>query len=516
MSDLAFPPALVRLRDLDPQLAQELESAFSRLARAGTALAWAQAQLPELLARPTRTGRLALLVQLGKELSGVPAGWAVTWTGRGRSLSFQALVGDGESVPAPSEVSRTVVGTVQEQGRPVWSDDALSDARYTGAQSVQAYNLRSIGCVPIGDRGVLYLHDPHEPGRFSPACRAKLTALCALAGVVLGAQKQAPSRVRPPPIPGLVGSTPPMQELAETIHAFAPMPWPALILGETGTGKEAVARAVHALGPTADGPFVAVNCGAIPEELAESTLFGHERGSFTGADRRREGLVSRAAGGTLFLDEVGELSPRLQVKLLRLLQEGTYERVGGDRELKLRARIVAATLRDLDTSADGFREDLYYRLAACVLDVPPLRDRSADVPELAQHLLSKALAELPGARTLTLSPEALSVLAGRAWPGNVRELENAIRGAIGRAMGRRSKTIEPAHLVSRPVSSSRDTGGIASDLDLAAATDLFQQRRVHAALDACGGNRSQAAQKLGVSRQWLYRLLAKWEGKDDA
>ena len=514
MADPALPAALARVRALDPKLADDLAGDFLRLARAGSALAWAQARLPALLEAPTTSAKLEVLVSESKELTGVPGAWAVTWRGElGRRMSFRAVAGDGANVPAPAEISKTMVGQVVAEARPAWSDDAMADARFTGAESVQAYGLRSIGCLPLGEQGVLYLHDPKEPGRFPLECRAKLTALCGLAALLLTVDTS-PSGVPPRElhVPGLVGSSAPMLELYETVHAFAGMPWPALILGETGTGKEAIARGLHTLGKNADGRFVAVNCGAIPDELAESMLFGHVKGAFTGADRPRDGMVAQAAGGTLFLDEVGELSARAQVKLLRLLQEGTYNRVGEDRERTLRARIVAATHRPLEDDRDSFRDDLYYRLAACILTVPPLRARSQDVPALAEHLLKKASEDLDLDWTVEVSDSAAAMLAGRAWEGNVRELENAIRGAIARAIARRDSVLRVEHFRSARATATSD--GIPGDLDLASATDLFQQRRVHAALEACSGNRSEAAKSLGVSRQWLYRLLAKWDNSD--
>ena len=504
MPDIPLPAGLHALRRLDARLAEELESSFLRLARAGEALTWAQQRLPALLDAPTTTARLELLVREGRALTGAPEAWAVTWRGDPeQALSVEALAGDGVQLPSPDGVSKTIVGHVAREQRPAWSHDALADARYHDARSVQAYSLRSVGCLPLGRRGVLYLHDPTGPGRFPLECRAKLTALCVLASSLLDAPS-GQGAAEAPTVPGLVGEHPSMVALAQGIAAFAPLPWAVLVLGETGVGKEVVARALHALSPRAEGPFVAINAGAIPEELAESTLFGHERGAFTGAERRHEGLVARAAGGTLFLDEVGELSPRLQVKLLRLLQEGVYERVGGRAPERLEARVVAATHRPLDTDREGFRDDLYYRLAACVLHVPPLRERRSDVPALARHLLDRALDELPGV-SLALSEEALVHLAGRPWPGNVRELENVLRGAIGRALGVRSPLVLVRHLA--------PSGGpavIPDDLDLHAATEAFQKQRVAAALAAAQGNRSEAARALGVSRQWLYRLLGKW------
>jgi DNA-binding NtrC family response regulator len=293
------------------------------------------------------------------------------------------------------------------------------------------------------------------------------------------------------------------------------MPWPALILGETGTGKELVARSIHDQSAQARHPFVAVNCGAIPESLAESTLFGHEKGAFTGADRKRSGVVERVGEGTLFLDEVGELPAPIQVKLLRLLQERTFERVGGDRELPFRGRIVAATHRQVDRSDErgGFREDLYHRLGACVLRVPPLADRRADIPALAEHLLQRALQELTGSFSLTLASETLVTFRRRDWPGNVRELENAVRASLAHAIARGEAVVRPEHLMPGPegVDGSSEAGLPPLPVDLAEATDAYQRRLVEAALDEAGGHRTRAAELLGVSRQWLHRLTSRWK-----
>jgi len=503
-----MPDAIEQVALLDPQLARRLEKDFDRLLIAGEALHWAHELLPQFLATCGPAACLQLLLSTGKRLAQVPSGWAVTWTGEpdNGDVSYSAVAASGADIPDPSTMSSTVVYEVIQTGRPSWSDDAASDARFASSQSVQSFGLRSVACIPIGTRGALYLHDATEPGRFDPVTRARLTVLCTLGAHFVHQEVPAPDESLEG-LPGLVGRSTGMTELARTAHAFAAMPWPVLILGETGTGKEGVARAVHTLSQVSDGEFVAVNCGAIPSELAESLLFGHERGAFTGANTSREGLLHRAQGGTLFLDEVGELEPRLQVKLLRLLQENTFEKVGGTRALRFRGRVVAATHRPLDRHLGGFREDLYYRLAACVLRVPPLRDRMEDVPALAEHLVARALEALPGQPQIELGPRALTWLQSRSWPGNVRELENLLRGAIALCIASGETTLQPTHF---PL----QMGAPPEQESLMEATARFQQQKVRTALALCDGNRSQAAKRLGVSRQWLHRLLQRWESDE--
>ena len=224
-----------------------------------------------------------------------------------------------------------------------------------------------------------------------------------------------------------------------------------LITGESGTGKELIAAAIHQRSPRSKGPFVKLHCAALAETLLESELFGHERGSFTGAAARREGRFAQANGGTLFLDEIGEVSPAVQVKLLRFLQEHEFERVGGNETVRVDVRVIAATNRDLKAAiASGhFREDLYYRLNVITLPMPPLRERSSDVPLLAVHFLKKYAAE--NGKTLEgFSEDALSRLSGYTWPGNVRELENVIERAVVLATGSRVTGAElPPHLIPR-------------------------------------------------------------------
>ncbi|MFT4623715.1 MAG: DNA-binding NtrC family response regulator [Myxococcota bacterium] len=515
---------LARVAAVDPSAADRLEQTLSRVIRVASALSWSRARLGRLVRAGSAQAVLDALVAEAVELTGAPEVWAVSWSG-GRRRTFEALAGHSTSnalprtedgtLLTPAGLSRSIIARCIDDGRPAWSDDAASDARFQGAASVHALSLRSVGAVPLGDAGVLYLYDPVSPGRFTATSRARIAALCALASEVLAALvvPEAP-RTRAPEVPGLVGEAPAMAALFRTIEAFAPMPWPCLVLGETGTGKEAVARALHLLAARRDAPFIAVNCGSIPDELAESQLFGHERGAFTGADRRHIGLVEDARDGTLFLDEVGELSARVQVKLLRLLQEGTWSRLGDARERRFAGRIVAATHRDVGAGAAGFREDLYHRLSACVVRVPPLRDRASDVPLLARHLLTRNLAQLPGGHSLRLTADAEAALAARPWPGNVRELENVVRTSIARALIAGATVIDAATLAAAPVPPAPVETSATPDLDntdLATATTRFQQARVRHALEAEGDSRTRAATRLGVSRQWLHRLIAKWD-----
>ena len=246
---------------------------------------------------------------------------------------------------------------------------------------------------------------------------------------------------------GLVGGSEPMRRVMEQVRKIAASDTTVLVLGESGTGKELVARALHAQGPRRDGPFVSVSCAAIPEGLLESELFGHEKGAFTGAIRRKLGRFELAHGGTLFLDEVGEIPPAIQVKLLRVLQERRFERVGGEETIDVDVRVVSATNRDLKAMvlAGGFREDLYYRLAVLPVTLPPLRDRKGDVEELA-HFFIRKLSPRIGRRATGFTPEALALLNAHRWPGNVRELENVVEQALVFAEG---ELIRPGDLPAR-------------------------------------------------------------------
>ncbi len=298
----------------------------------------------------------------------------------------------------------------------------------------------------------------------------------------------------------LLGASPQMQQVFLTIKKVAGTEAPVLILGESGTGKELIARALHGRSQRKTGPFVAINCAAIPENLLESELFGHEKGAFTGAHTQRKGRVEMADGGTLFLDEIGDLPASLQVKLLRFLQEHTVERIGGRKEIPINSRVIAATNKDLDQAIrDGsFREDLYYRLGVVRIQVPPLRDREGDVALLATSFVRK-YSEENKKKVLGFSKNALTALTNHKWPGNVRELENRIRRAV--IMAPSSKiTGEDLEL---------ETGTKIGRTTLREARERTDRSLILQVLTENNFNLAKSAAELGISRPSLYDLMEK-------
>ncbi|MFH0883696.1 MAG: sigma-54 dependent transcriptional regulator [bacterium] len=316
---------------------------------------------------------------------------------------------------------------------------------------------------------------------------------------------------------GLIAASEEMREVLGLVARAAPSRASVMILGESGTGKEQVARAIHLGSPRAKKPFVAVNIAAIPETLLESELFGHEKGSFTGASERHVGLFERASGGTLFIDEIGDMPPHGQVKLLRVLQEGTIERVGGTGSIEVDVRIVAATHQKLDEliREKKFREDLFYRLNVVRIEIPPLRQRKADIPPLVDHFVNR-FSTVNGKLVKGLDRDALDAVMKYAWPGNVRELENAMESAVVMA---RSETIGvrdlPNHV--RGGNGSGGAGGFQDDdsLSLPDRVEAFERSIINRILEEAGGNQSEAARRLGVSEKAIRYRLKRWEEADE-
>jgi len=310
----------------------------------------------------------------------------------------------------------------------------------------------------------------------------------------------------------IIGSSALMQQVSREVNRAAPNKATVLIRGESGVGKELVARAVHFSSPRKKGPFVCLNCAALSESLLESELFGHERGAFTGATERKIGKFESAHGGTLMLDEIGEMSPTIQAKFLRVLEGHPFERVGGTEAIKVDVRVIAATNRDLEkaVSEGQFRRDLYFRLRVLEITVPPLRKRVEDLPELMHYFLQRFNAET-GRRINGFTREAIEALLQYRWPGNIRELKNVIERAVVLA---RSEMIDVEDLALTKIATSGDTNDIIPPLGAVfepTSLDEMERRHILATLQALNWNKSQAASVLGIERSTLDRKIRRYE-----
>jgi DNA-binding NtrC family response regulator len=315
-------------------------------------------------------------------------------------------------------------------------------------------------------------------------------------------------------VPGIVTAGGSMAEVLSAVARVARSTVPVLILGESGTGKELIARAIHSAGPRASGPFVPVSGAALSPTLLESELFGHEQGAFTGAHRARRGRFEAASGGTIFLDEIGDVPTEVQVKLLRVLQEGTLERVGANQPVRVDLRVISATHRDLpaEVAAGRFREDLYYRLAVVTIELPPLRRRRSDIPLLVDHLIRKHAASA-GGRTLSCSREAMDLLVSYDFPGNVRELENIVQHCLALARGDMITTDDlPATVIGAAGEPHVDP--LDPSESLPARVAALERAAIEEALAAEGGHQVRAAARLGISERALRYKISKYRGED--
>jgi transcriptional regulator with GAF, ATPase, and Fis domain len=409
-------------------------------------------------------------------------------------------------------ISDSIVRRVLETGRAVIVSDALTDAQFGSSESVVALQLSSVLCAPLISQGlvsgVLYVGNDRVKGLFQRSQLDLLSIFASQASLILqnatllsalrADKEKLAQELSGKRLGDIIGSCPSMLEVFRKLQKVSTTDISVLITGETGTGKELIAREVHRLSNRVNGPFVVINCGAIPENLIESELFGHVKGAFTGAIASRPGKFQVADKGTLFLDEIGELPLNLQVKLLRALQERVVIRVGDSKPEKVDIRIVAATNRVLEDEIKGgrFREDLYYRLNVVNIYLPALRDRGEDVVVIAKALLSK-YAEEHNSAVQGFTPHALSAIRKHPWPGNIRQLENRIRKALV-LCERTLLDVSDLEL---------EQAGENSILPLEKAKEDFQRRYVLEVLERNNGNRTQTARDLGVDPRTIFRYL---------
>ena len=504
-------------------------------------------------------GHPAALVELildkGIELVRAERGFVILAGGGGGSLQVAAARNlDRETIERPEfRVSRSIVQRVLSNGVPLLINDAGEERDTREIPSVKALQLRSVLCVPLRARGallgVVYVDHRHVRAEFGPADLAALEAFAAPAGAILEGARlvhelrrgqeeltlrletierlraelsdryrararelnrlREPRPLEPPGaevgLPGIVSRAPAMLRLAALARKVAQSDAPVLILGESGTGKELLARALHALSPRRAGPFLGENVAALADTLLESELFGHERGAFTGATEARPGLFEAARGGTVFLDEVGEMSPAVQAKLLRVLQEREVRRLGSQSLTPVDVRLLAATHRDLEgmVAAGTFRADLYYRLNVVRLELPPLRERREDVVALLDHFSAQ--------HGLVIEPQAREVLLAHDWPGNVRELENEVRRLAIVCAGEpvRPGQLSPTLLQRRFLASGPGEASGEDDLPLEGVWRLDELERlmILRALRRAQGNKTLAAKLLGIPKSSLYDRL---------
>jgi len=415
----------------------------------------------------------------------------------------------------PVRVSRTITRQVMQQGIAILGVDVPGSEGLSGVESLVTFQVRSLLCVPVTIFqkviGCIYLDTTSPTRRFD---REHLELVASIAGISAVALENArrllwleEENLRLAAEINLqhnmVGESAAMKEVYRFLSRVAPTEATVLIGGESGTGKELVARAIHRNSPRGSRPFVAINCAAIPEGLLESELFGYERGAFTGAVAQKKGRLEMAEGGVVFLDEIGELAPSLQVKLLRVLQEREFERLGGSRPIAVDIRLIAATNKDLADAvkAKAFREDLYYRLNVVSVVVPPLRERPEDIALLAEYFVSKFAVKCK-VKAKKISTEAVARLMNYDWPGNVRELENAIERAL--VLGA-SDAIQPEDLPESVLENDVAVG--ANEAKYHTAVKQLKRHLILTALEEAKGSYTEAARILGVHANYLHRLV---------
>lgn len=456
----------------------------------------------------------AVLLESVVEMSGAEKGFLIVLRDGERHLAASHNV--GKETLDISRVSDSIVERVLREKQALIVSDAMHDAEFASARSVVDLRLSSVMCVPLTYRtealGVLYLGNDNVRNLFAQTDLAILEIWAGQASVLLSmalrldelvlTNKNLREQLRQSSQGEILGSSAPMKATFQLLKRVGPKDISVLVTGETGTGKELIAKELHRLSPRSKGPFISLNCGAIPEHLLESELFGYKRGAFTGANTDKVGKFEAADGGTMFLDEIGEMPMPLQVKLLRVLQERTIERVGDIKSRALDIRVVSATNKNLqdEIKSGNFREDLYYRLAEVTLELPALRERGDDVLQIAQFLLTR-YAEQYGSRARGFSAGAMNLLKSHHWPGNVRELENRIKKAV--IMTDRQQ-LGPEDL-------GIHLGGETEPVKkMADAEEEFKMAYIKRALDQNGWNKAQTARVLDVDPRTIFRYIEKF------
>jgi Nif-specific regulatory protein len=412
-----------------------------------------------------------------------------------------------------------IAGWVAQQGQPALVNDLAHDSRFSRAVDTKTgFRTRSILAVPLLDQGcalgVLQVLNTSKTKQFVQDDIDLLTIFAAHSAVALrNAQAFRAMRNENQLLHAslneryrtLIVESPAMREVVALAQRAARSHATVLLLGESGVGKEIFARSIHTWSDRASRPFMAINCVALSDHLLESELFGHEKGSFTGAHQQKKGLLELAQGGTVFLDEIGDMKPELQAKLLRVLQDREFERVGGSHPIKVDIRIIAATNQDLAAAvqAGRFRKDLYFRLNVVTITLPPLRDRPEDVPVLAEFFAARYSKEMKRASAMRISDAAMRLLQAHGWPGNVRELENVIERAVVLTVGH---VIEPKDLALEAPPSNEEPGETLWVMPFHASVEGFKRMRLQQALLKAGGNRAKAAQQLQLQPTYLSRL----------
>ena len=426
---------------------------------------------------------------------------------------------------APMQISRTVCEQVLRERVAVLSND-LSDRAFDEANSLVASRVSSLLCVPLrladDRRGLIYLDQSDADVSFTQAHLEQTTAVSFLISAALTSaeaienlrQENAVLQDNLQIETNMIGESRELKKVFDLVGKAAPIDSTILITGESGTGKELVAQAVHRNRRRHPTPSVPITCAVLNENLLESELFGHERGAFTGAFQKKRGKLEIADGGTIFFDEIGELTLPIQAKLLRVLQEREFERVGGTQTVKINVRIIAATNRDLEAAVGSgkFREDLFFRLNVVQIKIPPLRDRRSDIPLLARHFVRK-YSELCHRRVIGITKEAEKILAGNSWRGNVRELENVIERAV--ALGGSDKITPedlPPEMLTAAAASAEET---VPNGNLSAQLKQAKQKILISAVQNAGGNISEAARRLGIHPSNLHRIAREIGIKDD-